>query len=260
MQPTRRRLILLLAACCVLPARAVWAADTTPPKLVLALSATSYNSIQRPWLELVYHEAFRRLGVEISIVGLPTKRATVMADAGQIDGDLHRARNYGERHPKLVRVEFSHFPVTFYAYSKRADVALADGWDSFNQTPLRVEYILGSAVAAAELGRRVAPDQLSTVTNVEVGMRKLELGRSDVLIALDLNVEPLLPLPEFRDSGIHQVAQLGQVPCYLYLQKRHAALALKLAQVLAQLKREGLIEQYGKQARQEWEARRQAVK
>lgn len=252
MLPFRRRsLILLIAACCLMPARA---AERLPDKLVLALSATSYNSIQRPWLELVYREAFKRLGVEISIVGLPTKRASVMADAGQIDGDLHRARNYGDKHPNLVRVEFSHFAVSFVAYSKRADIVLADGWDSFNHTPLRVQYILGSATAGTELGRRVAPERLSTVTDVELGLRKLELDRSDVLIALDLNVEPLLPLPEFRRSGIHKVAELGQVPCYLYLQKRHAALAPRLARVLEQLKREGLIEQYGLQARAEWQA------
>jgi hypothetical protein len=97
MLPFRRRLlILLLTAAGLSPARA---AERLPDKLVLALSATSYNSIQRPWLELVYREAFKRLGVEISIVGLPTKRASVMADAGQIDGDLHRARNYGDKHP-----------------------------------------------------------------------------------------------------------------------------------------------------------------
>jgi polar amino acid transport system substrate-binding protein len=250
-QPSRRQLLLLASACWLIPARA---AAPLPDKLVVAMSATSYNSIQRPWLELIYHEAFRRLGIQLSIISLPTKRASVMADTGQIDGDLHRAHDYGGRHPNLVRVEFSHFPVTFFAYSKRDDVILADGWDSFNHTKLRVEYILGSAIAGAELGRRVPPEQLSTVTKVEVGMRKLLLDRGDVLIALDLNVEPLLPLPEFRDSGIHKVAQLGQVPCYLYLQKKHAALALKLVPVLTQLKREGLIEQYGRQARQDWEA------
>lgn len=249
MQASRRRrqLLLLAAACWLLPARAA-----TPDKLVLALSATSYNSIQRPWLELIYREAFRRLGIQISVIALPTKRASVMADTGQIDGDLHRAHSYGDSHPNMVRVEFSHFPVTFYAYSKRKDIVLADGWDSFNHTSLRVQYILGSAIAGRELGRRVAPNQLSTVTDVELGLRKLELDRADVLIALDLNVEPLLPLPAFRRAGIHQVAQLDQVPCYLYLEKRHAALAPRLAQVLAQIKREGLIEQYGKQARQQW--------
>ncbi|MFA9219530.1 MAG: hypothetical protein ACEQSK_20835, partial [Sphingomonadaceae bacterium] len=249
----RRSLLLLLLAAVVgaLPAAA---APAAPAPLVLAISANAYHSVQGPWLELIYREAFRRLGRPLRIEVLPSKRASVMADAGLVDGELHRAAVYADSHPQLRRVEVSHFAVQLAAYSQHPDLTLTAGWDSFNQTRWRVDYILGSAASSAELTRRVAPAQLSTVTAADLGLRKLMFDRSDVLLAVDLNVDPLLGMPEFRASPIRKVAELQAVPCYPYLHQRHAALVPQLEQVLLQMRQEGLPEQYGRQARTQWQA------
>lgn len=221
-------------------------------RLVLAMPTYSYQSVQGPWLTLIYTEAFARLGLHADIIPMPTKRASVMASSGLVDGDLHRGYSYGAQHPDLVRVEQSHFTATFAAYGSNPKLRLAPGWDGFRKTDLRVTYILGSVTSTEELTRRVAPEQLSAVPDPRQGLRKLEVNRCDVLVALDQVVDPLLELPEYQRAGVHKLSTLGHAEGYLYLNKKYAALAPRLAQVLAQMKREHRIEQLEKLALQDW--------
>lgn len=231
---------------------ACMAGEAVPPrpgKLVFAMPESSYASLQGPWAEAVYREALADLGVQIEVVPLPTKRASVLLASGEVDGDLHRSRAYGLEHPELVRVEQSHFAVRFAAYSKLPQVRVSQSWDSFADSPWRVDYILGAVTPGKELGRRVPAQRLSTLKSVAQGLRKLEVGRSDVLVALDLSVDPVLDTPEFQLSGIRKAGVLEKVDGYLYLQKKHAWLAPALAQILARMKRDGRIDKLGEQVR-----------
>ncbi len=227
------------------------AANAAAP-LVLAVPSISYESVQGPWFDLIYREAFGRLGLDIVLKPMPSKRASAMADAGLVDGDLHRSRSYGDSHPNMVRVEQVHFSASYAAYANTANMPALSDWASFDKKTLRVEYILGSVTPIKQLTPRIAPQLLSTVTDVRQGLRKLQIGRSDVLVAFDLIVDPLLTQPEFTRSGIYKVTTLEQVDGYLYLNKKHAALAQRLAAVLAQMKKEDRINQLGKQARLQW--------
>lgn len=193
-------------------------AQTPPATLVLAMPVTTYRSIQGPWLVSIYREAFAQLGLQMEVRPLPANHASVMASAGLVDGDLHRGHSYGALHPELVRVE----------------------------------HVLGSVTSTRELTQRVPATLLSTVTDAQLGLRKLVLDRADLLVALDQIVDPLLGLEDYRRGGIRKVAVLGQVDGYLYLHKQHAALAPRLAQVLARMKRTGRIAQLEKQARLNW--------
>ncbi|MYN11189.1 hypothetical protein [Pseudoduganella aquatica] len=227
-------------------------AQTPPATLVLAMPVTTYRSIQGPWLVSIYREAFAQLGLRMEVRPLPANRASVMASAGLVDGDLHRGHSYGALHPELVRVEQAHFAAAFAVYSRLPGLRLAPGWDGLSHTRLRVEHVLGSVTSTRELTQRVPVTLLSTVTDAQLGLRKLVLDRADLLVALDQIVDPLLGLEDYRRGGIRKVAVLGQADGYLYLHKQHAALAPRLAQVLARMKRTGRIAQLEKQARLNW--------
>ena len=243
--------IFYLALLLLLPV-SVHAEEVTamPKQLTLAMPVTTATSVQGPWLELIYRDVFHRLGIEITILALPTKRASVMAQSGQVDGELHRSKAYGTDHPNMIRVEQSHFAARYAAYSKLADLHLANEWTTLRDTELRVAYILGSVTASERLPALVAAEHLSTVTDARLGLRKIALDRIDVLVGLDLIIDPLLEQDDIRPYGIRKAATLEEIDGYLYLQKKYAALAPKIASILAQMKREHLIEQYGKLARQ----------
>jgi len=232
-------------------ATAVAEGPARPAQLVFAMPESSYASAQGAWVEAIYREAFAELGIKVAILPLPTKRASVLLASSEVDGDVHRSRAYGLEHPELVRVEQSHFAVRFAAYSKLLQVNLNQGWDSFAGAAWRVDYILGAVTPGRELPKRIPAQHLSALKSVAQGLRKLDVGRSDVLVALDMSVDPLLDTPEFHLAGIHKAGVLEKVDGYLYLQKKHAWLAPAVAQILARMKRDGRIDKLGEQARAE---------
>lgn len=213
---------------------------------------SSYASPQGPWVAAIYQELFDGLGIKIAIVPLPTKRANVLLKSGEVDGDVHRSLAYGLEHPDLLRVEQSHFTVRFAAYSKLPQLRITQSWDGFSGSALRVDYILGSVTPGRELPQRIPPERLSALKSVTQALRKLEVGHSDILVALDMAVDPLLKLPEFQQAGIQKVGILEQVDGYLYLAKQHAWLAPAVAQILARMKRDGRIDKLGEQTRRDW--------
>lgn len=216
------------------------------PVLVLTGSQESYNVVG-PWLTLIYTDALGRLGYRLDYRSYPAKRASAVADNGGADGEIQRTAGYVQQHPELVQVQVSHFSFNFVAYATRP-MTLRGGWQAFRDTPLRVEYRSGINRPEQQLQQLVPPGRLSVANSALLGLRKLVAGRNDVYIDVDLIVEPLLAQDEFRQSGIRKVALVESVELYAHLHKRHADLAARLAQVLADMKKEGLIEKYRLQA------------
>jgi hypothetical protein len=56
---------------------------------------------------------------------------------------------------------------------------------------------------------------------------------------------------EFRRHPIYQVGILEEVPLYTYLHKKHRELAPKVAEVLKQMKADGILEAYIHQVNQQ---------
>ncbi|GAB2848401.1 hypothetical protein GCM10027277_15690 [Pseudoduganella ginsengisoli] len=229
-----------------MPAAAGGTPADTRPVLVLGGSQETYNAVG-PWLTLIYTDALGRLGYRLDYRPYPAKRSSVMSDTGGADGEMHRAAGYALQHPEMVQVPVSHFSFNFVAYATRP-LELRGGWQAFKDTPLRVEYRSGVYRAEQHLRQLVPAGRLSTANNSLLGLRKLQVGRSDVYIDVDVLIEPLLAQEEFRRSGIRKVALIETTDMYVHLNKRHAGLAVKLGQVLADMKKEGLIEKYRVQA------------
>jgi hypothetical protein len=141
-----------------------------PSAIVLAGAADVRDSTQGAWLDLIYREAFRRLGYNFKYVAYPARRAAVLSDHGDVDGEIHRVADYGKVHPTLVRVEEPHFSARFAAYARRP-LVVPNGWGKLAQTPYRIEYRMGNLKCETELPPRVDPARLSMVPNATLGLR-----------------------------------------------------------------------------------------
>jgi hypothetical protein len=231
--------VLLVAGA---PAQAV-----PRPRLVLVGTTDSRDSLHGTWLALIYTEALRRLGYTLRYVDYPARRASAMSDRGLVDGEIHRVADYGRAHPNLVRVEEPHFAMRFAAYAV-PPTHLGPGWGALATTAYRVSFRLGVMKCEQELPAVVAPDRLMRVPSAVLGLRQLAAGHADLFIDVDDVVQAALARPEFHGTPVRRVALLEQVDVHAFLHKKHAALAPRLAAVLAQMKAEGLIERYRQQA------------
>ncbi|MES2263856.1 MAG: hypothetical protein V4724_35505 [Pseudomonadota bacterium] len=238
----RRLAALLLLMLCGAAPRA-----QTPPHTMVLAGATDTARSYGPWLNLIYTEAFRRLGYQFEYRTFPSKRASLMSDNGEVDGEINRVASYGSVHPDMVRVDTAHFTISFTAYAARP-MALDDGWNALKDGALRIEYRVGVTRPETLLPTLVPAERLSSANNVVLGLRKLERGRSDLYIDGSQIVDMALALPEFQHTAIRRVALMETVDVHAFLHKKHRDLAPRLAHVLADMKREGLIEKYRIQA------------
>ena len=221
------------------PATGAGTPNDPRPALVLSGAIEIHNTFG-PWLALIYTEALGRLGYRLDYRPYPAKRSSMVSDSGEVDGEINRVAEYSLMHPELVKVPVPHFTICFSAYAVRP-LVLGNGWQALKQTEFRVEYRNGVALPSAQLPLVVPPERLMVANSALLGLRKLQVGRSDIFVEVDAVADALLATEEFRGTAIRKIALMDNADV-------HAHLAQLRGQVLADMKKEGLIEKYRLQA------------
>ena len=203
--------------------------------LVLTLNDTNEapltNGGRTGFLDIVASEAFRRAGLELRLEKLPAGRALLLANDGVIDGELTRIAGLEAQYPNLIRVPEKISDWNFAAFSKDASI------------PASVEAIRGRPVGLIrgwkiyEAAMQGAPHVI-TVENPEQLFRLLQLGRIEVALYVRS-----MGLEHISTHGFNDL-RLLEPPLYvremfIYLHKRHAAQAPKLAAALRSMKQDG---------------------
>ena len=202
------------------------------------------DEVGKKTLQLVYTEAFQRLGYKLVYREYPGKRASLLADQGAVDGELARTYEYAETHPNLIRVEESTFsPSVFVAYATDSTIRL-NGWESLRNTDYKVEHKRGVQMPHTKLMEVVLAENLSAITRTEQGLKKLLAGRTDVYIDSEYTIMQLLQTKAFKGAPLHRVGVMGTITNHAYLHFTHKDLARQLSAVLRQMKAEGLIAKY----------------
>ncbi|MBI3574293.1 MAG: transporter substrate-binding domain-containing protein [Gammaproteobacteria bacterium] len=185
-------------------------------------------------LDVVAGEAFRRVGVELRLVKLPAERGLINANAGIEDGDLSRIAGLEKQYPNLIRVPEKLFDMEFTAFSR--DASIPSNWTAIRQRSvghLKGWKIYEQALAGAE--RVITADDPAQL------FRLLELNRVEVAL-----YSRWLGLAHIKQQGLKDVQPLepplATREMFVYLHKRHAQLAPRLADALRALKREGFYQ------------------
>ncbi|MCH1929502.1 hypothetical protein L9G16_04855 [Shewanella sp. A25] len=218
------------------------------PTITMAFYADPKHNLYFRWGELLYTEAFARLGYQFSYQVVPAMRASLLADSGKVDGEPARVFAYGMKFQNLVRVEEPILETKLLAFARNPEIKLVD-WDSLKQFPYRVEYNRGIFFAEQKLESLLPAERLTTSSSPVNSFRKLLHDRIDIYIDTAVIGFPLLQKAEFEHSKIHSVVDLETLISFAYLHKRHRLLAPKLSETLKQMKQEGLFELYLENAR-----------
>jgi len=209
------------------------------------------NTFGIRWSRRVFTEAFKRLGIPMKPGYYQLARRAIMLDEGAIDGDPGRVHGYGSAHPNLIRVEESVMGFSFGLFTANPSVQLRR-LEDLPASDLRTEYRRGIFLCETTLKKYAPIELISDVTSEEQGVKKLLAKRTDLYCDLDTYVrKPLHDLDPKNKSGFRKVVDIGTVPIYPYLHKKHAALAPRLAAVLKEMQAEGLIDVYRLQAERE---------
>lgn len=133
--------------------------------------------------------AYKELGLSLTTETVPSRRALMLADMGEVDGDLFRIASVGDQYPNLVRVPYPLLNGQLDAVTGNPDLTGLQSLDETDTTRLRVAVRRGVIIAeqTAEALDMVAVradsyDQMRTL---------LEWQRVDLALVSDIEGFPL---------------------------------------------------------------------
>jgi polar amino acid transport system substrate-binding protein len=180
----------------------------------------------------VLKEAFRRVGVEVTIISVPAERALINANEGIEDGNFLRIAGLSEKYPRLIQVPEKLVDYDFVAFSRHVGVATA-GWESLR--PFNVAFVRGWKILEENVtGAR----SLQKVRDQEILFHLLDKGRVDLVIYSRRG--GMLVIKELGLEGVKVLEPpLARREMFLYLNDRHAAWVAPVSEALRNMKEDG---------------------
>lgn len=220
---------LLLALCC----GAGTAAERPAP---LVLNTSFFAPITSPQhdgvLDLLYAELFRRVGLQVEIQLSSAERGLLNASNGIDDGDVCRVLGIDQSYPNLVRVPEKIMNYQMSVFTRRASFAVQG---AASLKPYDVGILTGWKVL-----ERMITDSHGLV-KLETGAQLFAmLDKDRIDVAVIEKLEGLHFVQSMGLQGIHVMQPpLVEGEWFLYLHKKHAALAPRLAEELRKMKQDG---------------------
>jgi len=179
------------------------------------------------------------LDIPFEIKFFPSKRAAVMLDRGQIDGNTSRVYSFGETYKNVIRVNSPIVWSKFIAYTTNPAIRL-DGWDSLKNTGYRIEYQLGCQYCEDKLSPFIPSDDISMIGHWSQSLKKLRANRIDVFVGVEADILPALESDEYKKFGIVEAGIMEKVNGYPYVHKKHKNLVPELESIFNEMIKEGL--------------------
>lgn len=190
--------------------------------------------------QLLYTEAFRRLGYTFSMTYHPDERSLISLNAGEYDGssgrtpELKTEKNY----PNLLRVD------EVILYHKSIGLVInpqirIDGWKSLKECQEKITYVAGNKYIERQLPYHVDRRDVITASDISQALRLLLAGRVGIYIELDDITVFVQKIDEFKKHRFYNAGPVDSVSTFPYMHIKHRALVPKLAETLRAMKSDG---------------------
>jgi polar amino acid transport system substrate-binding protein len=166
--------------------------------------------------------------LQLEIVYLPRMRSLAQANQGYIDGDLIRVEGIVREAKNLIKVPEPICLADYYIYSLTHKTQ-SNYWKDFKKPqPILLTDMQGI--------QKLWPQQLLSVrtysvADIQQGIRAIKYNKGNMLLLPDGILE-MLPKETAGIPFIKLEPKTGTQPVFMWLHKRHKALASKLAQAL----------------------------
>lgn len=187
---------------------------------------------RKGFYDLVLTEAFNRSNVTIGISHLPAERSLLNANTGLTDGDFVRIKGLEKLYPNLVQVPEKITDFEFVGFSKNHEIRIKN-WEDCK--PYNVAIVKGWKILEANLdGVR----SLKKVKNQKQLFALLANNRTDIVIYS--RFEGYEMIKQLKLKNIHTLEPpLATKEMFLYLNKKHEKIILKISENLQHMKQDG---------------------
>lgn len=184
--------------------------------------------------ERVVAEAYRRIGKVLVLHKLPGERTLLMANEGQMDGELYRKLGMEREYPNLIIL-----PVPLLTYEivilTRGTDFVVNGWESLR--PFTIGYVRGIKIVR----ENTANMKTEAVATMEQAFQKLAMGRTDIVVGNRRSGLAAVEALKLEDVRVLSPS-LASFPVFHYVHKKHAAMVPVLLAALQAMKADKTIE------------------
>lgn len=186
-------------------------------------------------------EAFRRMGINLRIVKLPSERALINANNGVDDGNFARVEGMEKLYPNLMRVQEDITSFEFVAFSKKVSLRTAS-WETLK--PYNVGIITGWKILESNIQ---GVKSLTKVKDEKILFPLLTNDKVDLVVYDRLQGKVFLQQHAADNIRVLK-PPLAVKKMYPYLHKRHAELVPRLEQTLRVMKADGSFNRITREA------------
>lgn len=206
-------------------------------------TADDQNHSRAKAMNAVLTECFKRMGMALEIIPMPSKRSLKNANNGTEDGNFVRTDGITQAYPNLIKVPERISVNRIVAFSKNTNIKVS-GWKSLLK--YHVAYVNGWRNCERELKN---PKSKTVVKNEELLFTLLEKDRADVgIFGQSTGIEVL---KKFGFSDIKALEPPIVVSdLFLYVHKKHESLIPEIIKNLKKMKKDGTYENLVRQAGQ----------
>ncbi|NRR32901.1 transporter substrate-binding domain-containing protein [Oxalobacteraceae bacterium] len=222
-------LLCALAMAC-LPGRA---ADATTPPIRLVTLLAPDTPLYGQFARLI-DSAFSQLQQPYTLSYQPARLAAASFKAGLFDGDISRSAQFRGVVPDAIAVTPPIYAIRVIAVSRQPTITITS-WDDLK--PYRVAYRRG--FQAIERPLQDVKGRYAVDTDASC-MAMVQLRRMDVCVG----DEALLSHTLATQDDDFRIDYFDQLPSFVWLAPRHAALAARLGQVLKAMEGSGELARF----------------
>lgn len=225
----KRFLTLLLFTCAIFMAGSVAAED--PLRINTSIKPPFSKVDQTGFFDLLLKELFDRHGMKYTLVRLPPERALQFVNEGTSDGELPRIAGLEDRYRNLVMVKEKIIDYNFVAFTNTK--MKINSWDDL--AGKRVGHVIGWKIFENNTPFNA---HVRKIPKADHMIDMLQERRLDVAL-----YERYAGWEQIHAHGHHGMQEinppLAVKPMYLYLNKKNAWLADRLASTLKIMKQDG---------------------
>jgi len=180
---------------------------------------------------------FDRLDMDVFVERPPAERALRQANSGLEDGDGPRISGLNKYYPNLLQVPEKVIDINFVAFTQGNLQFSTQDWDSLKS------YNVGIVTGWKILEKHIVNSKsLLKLKNPKALMTALKKGEIDVAVISEETGRYIGKQVGIEKLNVMQPAFASR-EMFLYLHKKHKALIPEVADILRQLKDEGIYQQ-----------------
>ena len=185
-------------------------------------------------------DVFKEHGYDLTVKHYPAERSIEAANRGETDGDLFREYKMDLTHyPNLVMVDCptSYYPLFAFVNNPSLKIEGIKDLASY-----RVITMRGDRVMEGKINPVIPGDKLTVVASYEQGFKMVAAGRADVIVSDRSKAFYYMKKLGIEDKVTMLKRPLILVNLYTYINKKHAALAEKVAATMKAKMADGTYE------------------